>query len=78
LIDEARISSGARSAEWIKAQYLSMGDQYVTFEAEVFVIPEYWLGALLGLVACFAAFGFFMRFKRIKAKNLVSQRNLGV
>jgi hypothetical protein len=77
LIDEARISSGARSAEWIKAQYLSMGDQFVTFEGEVFVIPEYWLGALLGLVACFAAFGFFTRFKRIKAKNF-SQRNLGV
>jgi hypothetical protein len=77
VVDEIRISNVARSAGWTKAQYLSMTDGYVTFEAEVFVIPEYWLGALLGLVACFAAFGLFTRFKRIKAKNF-SQRNLGV
>jgi len=78
LIDEARISSGARSAEWIKAQYLSMTDAYVTFEAEVFVIPEYWLGALLGLVACFLAFGFFTRIKRIRMRNLGNRRDFGV
>jgi hypothetical protein len=32
--DEIRISNIARSANWIKAQYLSMSDQYVTFGSE--------------------------------------------
>jgi len=34
IVDEVRIASGARSAQWIKAQYLSMIDQYITFGSE--------------------------------------------
>jgi len=32
--DEIRIQSGLRSAEWVKAQYLSMTDAWITFGAE--------------------------------------------
>ncbi|MBU3964325.1 DUF2341 domain-containing protein [Patescibacteria group bacterium] len=34
IMDEVRISSSARSAEWIEAQYLSMTDTYITYGAE--------------------------------------------
>jgi len=34
IIDEVRISNSARSADWIKAQYLSMNDGFITFEDE--------------------------------------------
>jgi len=34
IIDEVRISNVARTDEWIKAQYLSMSDQYITFGIE--------------------------------------------
>jgi len=34
IVDEVRIASGARSAQWIKAQYLSMIDQYIMFGIE--------------------------------------------
>jgi hypothetical protein len=54
----------------------ALDDNDVVTSAGFLVIPEYWLGALLGLVVCFAAYGFFTRFKRVKAKNL-SQQNLG-
>lgn len=33
-VDEVRLASGARSAQWIKAQYLSMTDGYVTFGSQ--------------------------------------------
>ena len=33
-IDEARIEREARSADWVRAQYLSMTDQLVIFGAE--------------------------------------------
>jgi hypothetical protein len=70
-MDEVRISIGARSAQWISAQYLSMSDQYVTFEIGEIVlpIPEYLLGALLALVACFAAFGTYKMIKRPKTRT---------
>jgi len=48
----------------------ALDDNDVVTSAGFLVIPEYWLGALLGLVACFAAFGLFTRFKRIKTRNL--------
>jgi hypothetical protein len=78
LIDEARIANGARSAGWIKAQYLSMNDQYVTFGSEdiVFVIPEYLLGAIMSLVACFAAFGVHKAIKRSRVKTAIATRML--
>ena len=31
MVDELRISNRARSEEWIKAQYMSMSDGYITF-----------------------------------------------
>jgi len=34
MLDEIRISYSARSADWIKAQYLSMNDGFITFEDE--------------------------------------------
>jgi len=34
LIDEARISDTTRSADWIKAQYLSMTDAFITYGSE--------------------------------------------
>jgi hypothetical protein len=76
--DEIRISKVARSAGWIKAQYLSMTDQYVTFGTEdiVFVIPEYLLGAIMSLVACFAAFGFHKVIKRFRAKTAIATKML--
>jgi hypothetical protein len=76
LIDEARISNGARSADWIKAQYLSMNDQYVTFGSEqlIFVIPEYLLGAIMALVACFAAYIVFGRMKKSQPALRIRQR----
>jgi len=33
-IDEVRISNNARSADWIKAQYLSMNDSFISFGEE--------------------------------------------
>ena len=33
-IDESRISSNIRSANWIKAQYDSMNDAFIAFESE--------------------------------------------
>lgn len=35
LIDEARVSTTVHSADWIRAQYLSMTDSFVTFGAEI-------------------------------------------
>jgi hypothetical protein len=77
--DEIRISKIARSAGWIKAQYLSMSDSYVTFGSEeiVFVIPEYLLGAIMALVACFAAFMVFTRAKRAKTRSPCSRIGTG-
>jgi hypothetical protein len=34
LLDEARFSNVARSADWVGAQYKSMNDTYITFGAE--------------------------------------------
>jgi hypothetical protein len=69
VIDEARISSSSRSAGWIKAQYLSMSDQYVTFESGEIIlpIPEYLLGAITAIVACFAAYAVFKKTKTKKS-----------
>jgi hypothetical protein len=39
LIDEVRYSATTRSADWIKAQYLSMNDQFLTFGTEG-AVPE--------------------------------------
>ena len=39
-------------------------DDYEVETAGFFVIPEFWLGTILGLVACFAAFGVFYASKR--------------
>ena len=33
-LDEARISDTARSADWVKASYLSMNDEFITFSPE--------------------------------------------
>jgi hypothetical protein len=33
-LDEIRVLSGAYSADWVKAQYLGMSDQYITFGSE--------------------------------------------
>jgi hypothetical protein len=33
-VDEFRISNIVRSADWIKAQYLSQNDQFITFGSE--------------------------------------------
>jgi hypothetical protein len=39
IIDEVRISNVARSADWIKAQYLSMTDAFITFGLEQVPLP---------------------------------------
>ena len=42
----------------------ALDDMDVKETAGLFVIPEFWLGTILGLVACFAAFGVFYVSKR--------------
>jgi hypothetical protein len=37
-IDEVRLSGTARSADWIRAQFLSMSDTFITFGAEAFAV----------------------------------------
>ena len=39
-IDEVRISNIARSASWIKAQYLSMNNTFVTYNSEQIRVPD--------------------------------------
>lgn len=75
-MDEVRISNAARSAAWIKAQYLSMTDKYISFDAEVFVIPEYLLGALMSLAVCFAAFGVYRMRKHPRLKIQKTRRTM--
>ncbi len=41
-VDEVRISSTARSANWLAAQYLSMTDQFITFSDELWRRGDYW------------------------------------
>jgi hypothetical protein len=47
----------------------ALDDSEVEVTAGFFVIPEFWLGTILGLVACFAAFGVFYASKRKHLSN---------
>jgi len=43
----------------------ALDDMDIQETAGFFVIPEYVLGTIVGLIACFAAFGVFLRFRRL-------------
>ena len=43
----------------------ALDDMDIQETAGFFVIPEYALGAILGVIACFAAFGVFLRSRRL-------------
>ena len=42
ILDEVRISSIARSADWIEAQYLSMSDAFITYGSEEDILDSYY------------------------------------
>lgn len=67
ILDEVRYSVGARSADWVQAQYLSMTDQFFTI-GETIELPEPQavLLALLGM-GLLAALGRRRRLKRPEA-----------
>ncbi len=42
----------------------ALDESYIQVKSGVFVVPEYWLGTILGLVGCFVALGVFRVAKR--------------
>jgi len=47
----------------------ALDESYIQIRSGLLVIPEYWLGAILGLAGCFAALGVFRVTKRKRELN---------